>query len=260
MGGEREKKNMCTKCEDWRTFAEENSLTSIVSSYQKFCYLFLTNEKIIVLLEVKHEVDPEFDTFKLIDLVQEGVKGLVRARKRKTPVVPQQNKGVVPLEVERKPKKVLAVDQPEGQTQSNPNVQLPNENNTVGVLLRKVQPDTPIHDKFVTLPRPTPLNESVFNDRTQVPASASTSLPVPVSLAAQIAMSIAQSSGQTSTSLVYAPKPAEVPKPGIRCKTPPGQTVTVKIEVQTTPEKSTNVRFIFIVLSFSISRSKLIQT
>ncbi|ODN05786.1 hypothetical protein Ocin01_00884 [Orchesella cincta] len=100
-GKKRDDNNKCGDCEDWDTFKEDETLYLLLRNYQDFCYYVLTTEDIVRLLEVKHEVDPTFDTFKLIELVSEGVKGSALLKKRKLLPIPnaERDRGVTPHNV-----------------------------------------------------------------------------------------------------------------------------------------------------------------
>lgn len=108
MGKKRNDSRKCELCDDWNTFSVDEDLNDIIKSYQGFCFYFLTNPHIRRVLEVKQEVDPNFNPGKLIDLIAEGLKGLPIGEKRKLRSSLNVSRGVVPLDVPIKRKKTAS--------------------------------------------------------------------------------------------------------------------------------------------------------
>ncbi|CAL8107207.1 unnamed protein product [Orchesella dallaii] len=212
-GKSRNDNNKCEHCEDWNTFKEDEALYVLLRTYQEFCYFVLTAEHIVRLLEVKHEVDPTFKSFEIIDLVAEGVKGSALLRKRKLLPVPNEDRGVTPhnLGSLKKYKKVRDSNEAAGTAATSV---------SKSIMASATSAFKPTTGTQASAPKSTAASTtSIFKPTTGSPASAGKPTAAsPVSLPKPTATPVSNAFKLTATTLASISKPnptsvGTVPKP-----------------------------------------------
>lgn len=236
VGKQRDDKMKCKRCDDWSTYQDDNMLTEIIQSYQKFCYIFLKSEHIVRLLEVKHEVDPKFDTFQLLELIEEGLKGLSREQKRIYLANFVHHQPVRPIDNEKKGNYIANTATAETVNKSSSLVPDNKTPPTVATNVTDIKKAPPKRACRETTPEK-PVKTKSRVQSTDEPNAQKTPLPVTAAPSTNSTNYLRNTGAKNTNTFSVTSSLKPTPKPAEPTKQTGPSAEYIKIEIETTPEK-----------------------